>query len=75
MCSNEMDLHLDTGNESQTLQHKIFFRLSGWPRGLKYFQYLDQGQRFPAQTEQQPAESFQHLPLIPLPPPPIFVDG
>ena len=38
--------------KSQSLQHRIFFRLSGSLRGLKYFQCLDQEQRFPKWTEQ-----------------------
>jgi hypothetical protein len=59
MYSNEMD-HFHKWKKSQSLQHRIFFRLSGWLYGLKFFQYLDQGQRFPGQTEQQLAEYRHH---------------
>ena len=59
-CSNEMDHLVDIENETQTQQHRIFFRLEGWPHELIFFQYLDQGQRFQERTEQQLAEYHHH---------------
>ena len=51
--------------KSQSLQHRIFFRLSGWPHGLQCFQCLDQEQRFPKWTEQQLGEYHLYQLLIP----------